>query len=43
LYVRNGFEWCGPFGDYTATEFNVFMVKALGPSGAALPTAQQAR
>jgi putative acetyltransferase len=33
LYLRNGFEWCGPFGDYTATEFNVFMVKSLGPSG----------
>mgnify|MGYP002624971392 FL=1 len=29
LYVKNGFDWCGPFGDYRATEFNVFMVKAL--------------
>jgi putative acetyltransferase len=29
LYMRNGFEWCGPFGDYVATEFNVFMVKPL--------------
>lgn len=29
LYRRNGFEWCGAFGDYTATEFNVFMAKAL--------------
>ena len=29
LYLRNGFAWCGPFGAYTATEFNVFMVKAL--------------
>jgi putative acetyltransferase len=31
LYRRNGFEWCGPFGDYTATEFNVFMEKVLPP------------
>ena len=29
LYLRNGFEWCGAFGDYEATDFNVFMVKAL--------------
>lgn len=29
LYVRNGFDWCGPFGAYEATEFNVFMVKHL--------------
>lgn len=29
LYLRNGFQWCGAFGDYTATEFNVFMAKAL--------------
>ena len=29
LYRRNGFEWTGAFGDYTATHFNVFMVKAL--------------
>lgn len=29
LYLRNGFEWCGPFGDYTATDFNVFMSKNL--------------
>lgn len=29
LYRRNGFEWTGPFGDYTATDFNVFMVKTL--------------
>lgn len=27
LYRRNGFERCGPFGEYTATDFNVFMVK----------------
>jgi len=35
LYLRNGFVWCGAFGDYTATEFNVFMVKvfAEGDSG----------
>lgn len=30
LYLRNGFEWCGPFADYDATDFNVFMVKRLG-------------
>lgn len=30
LYLRNGFEWCGAFGSYEATEFNVFMVKYLG-------------
>ncbi|RVT47738.1 N-acetyltransferase [Rubrivivax albus] len=29
LYERNGFAWCGAFGDYAATEFNVFMVKEL--------------
>ena len=29
LYLRNGFVGCGPFGDYAATDFNVFMVKAL--------------
>jgi putative acetyltransferase len=32
LYLRNGFVWNGPFGDYTATDFNVFMVKALAPA-----------
>jgi putative acetyltransferase len=31
LYQKNGFTWCGAFGDYRATEFNVFMVKALAP------------
>jgi putative acetyltransferase len=30
LYQRNGFAWCGPFGDYTATYFNVFMCKEFG-------------
>ena len=29
LYLRNGFTWSGAFGDYTATDFNVFMVKTL--------------
>lgn len=29
LYLRNGFKWCRPFGTYIATEFNVFMAKAL--------------
>jgi len=35
LYLRNGFAWCGPFGQYTATEFNVFMVKHLEPESTA--------
>jgi putative acetyltransferase len=29
LYLRNGFAWCGAFGDYEATEFNVFMRREL--------------
>jgi putative acetyltransferase len=29
LYLRNGFHWCGSFGDYTATHFNVFMELVL--------------
>ena len=29
LYRRNGFEWSGPFGEYVATDFNVFMAKVL--------------
>ncbi len=29
LYLRNGFAWCGAFGEYTATEFDVFMVRTL--------------
>jgi putative acetyltransferase len=29
LYRRNGFEWSGSFGDYIATDFNVFMTKLL--------------
>jgi putative acetyltransferase len=35
LYLHNGFVWCGPFGEYTATDFNVFMVKALASEGSA--------
>lgn len=31
LYLRNGFDWCGPFGDYQATGFNVFMARPLRP------------
>lgn len=27
--LRNGFAWCGPFGEYTATDLNVFMAKIL--------------
>jgi putative acetyltransferase len=29
LYRRNGFDWCEAFADYIATDFNVFMSKAL--------------
>jgi putative acetyltransferase len=29
LYLRNGFEVCGPFGDYTFDPFSVYMVKSL--------------
>ena len=29
LYLRNGFEWGGPFGEYAATDCNVFMAKIL--------------
>ena len=29
LYRRNDFERCGSFGEYTATNFNIFMVKVL--------------
>lgn len=29
LYLHYGFTWCGPFGDYEATDFNVFMQKRL--------------
>lgn len=36
LYLRNGFVWCGPFGNYTVTDFNVFMVKVLAAAGGPL-------
>lgn len=29
LYRKNGFVSCGAFGEYVATDFNCFMVKAL--------------
>ena len=29
LYRRNGFEWSGPFGEYAATDFNVFMARVF--------------
>lgn len=29
LYLRNGFGWSTAFGDYTATDFNVFMARTL--------------
>lgn len=31
LYLRYGFEWCAPFADYEATDFNVFMEKRFSP------------
>jgi putative acetyltransferase len=34
LYRHNGFEWSGPFGEYAATDFNVFMSKDLSQVGA---------
>lgn len=34
LYLRNGFQWSGPFGEYTATNFNLFMAKVLAQDGA---------
>jgi putative acetyltransferase len=34
LYLNNGFKWCGAFGDYVATDFNVFMEKHLHPGSA---------
>lgn len=30
LYLRNGFVWSERFGDYEASDFNVFMRKSLG-------------
>jgi putative acetyltransferase len=35
LYLRNGFDWCGPFADYEANAFSVFMAKALDQTPAA--------
>lgn len=35
LYLRNGFAWCGPFGDYESTAFNVFMVMPLAGADSA--------
>jgi putative acetyltransferase len=29
LYMKNGFQWCGAFAGYTATDFNVFMAREL--------------
>lgn len=33
LYLRNGFDWCGAFGAYEASEFNVFMQRRLDFEG----------
>lgn len=30
LYLCSGFDWCGAFGDYEASEHNVFMHRHLG-------------
>jgi putative acetyltransferase len=35
LYLRNGFVWSEPFGDYEASDFNVFMCKRLGAAAGA--------
>lgn len=35
LYLRNGFSWCGAFGSYEQTDFNVFMQKELAPAARA--------
>lgn len=29
LYERAGFTYCGPFGDYVASDFSVFMTRSL--------------
>ena len=29
LYARHGFAPCGPFGDYSADPFSIFMTRAL--------------
>lgn len=29
FYLRNGFEWSTAFGEYEATDFNVFMARVL--------------
>tara|TARA_Y100000815_G_scaffold72632_1_gene61370 strand:- start:562 stop:1017 length:456 start_codon:yes stop_codon:yes gene_type:complete len=29
LYRRHGFEPCGPFGDYPATDFNSYMARSI--------------
>jgi putative acetyltransferase len=31
VYARHGFTQCGPFGDYDAAEFSLFMEKLLEP------------
>lgn len=30
LYARNGFQVCGPFGDYVLDPYSVFMTRELG-------------
>ena len=31
LYRKHGFDFCGPFGDYTNDPFSRFMTLRLGP------------
>ena len=38
LYEREGFEPCGPFGDYRANPFTRFMTRPLQPRLASPPT-----
>ena len=35
LYLRHGFQPCGPFGDYAASAENRFLTLALGPPAGA--------
>ena len=37
LYLRHGFEFCGPFGEYTADPNSVFMARRVAVSGPRTP------
>ncbi|MCB2049303.1 MAG: GNAT family N-acetyltransferase [Novosphingobium sp.] len=30
MYLKHGFEPCGPFGDYSPSDFNRYMTKSVG-------------